>query len=62
LLANNPHVKFYNAQRGYVSCTLTPDLWRSDYKVLPLVTEPGAAISIRKSFVAEAGRPGVQDA
>jgi alkaline phosphatase D len=62
LLANNPHVKFYNAQRGYVAVTLTPDLWRSDYKVLPRVTTAGADISIRKSFVTEAGRPGVQEA
>ncbi len=59
LLANNPHVKFYNSQRGYVSATLTRDLWRSDYKVLPLVTEAGAPISVRKTFVTEAGKPGV---
>lgn len=62
LLANNPHVKFYNAQRGYVAATLTPELWRSDYKVLPWVTRAGAPISVRKSFVTEAGRPGVQEA
>lgn len=62
LLANNPHVKFYNAQRGYVAATLTPQLWRSDYKVMPYVTEAGAPISVRKTFVAEAGKPGVQEA
>lgn len=62
LLANNPHVKFYNAQRGYVAATLTPELWRSDYKVLPHVTKANAPISIRKSFVTEAGKPGVQEA
>ncbi|MFN3164111.1 MAG: alkaline phosphatase D family protein [Pseudohongiellaceae bacterium] len=62
LLANNPHVKFYNAQRGYVVATLTPQLWRSDYKVMPYITRPDAPISIRKSFVTEAGRPGVQEA
>lgn len=62
LLANNPHVKFYNAQRGYVSATVTPTHWRSDFKVLERVTEPGATISIRKTFITEAGRPGVQEA
>lgn len=62
LLDNNPHVKFYNAQRGYVACTLTPEQWRSDYKVLPRVTEAGAPISIRASYITEAGRPGVQEA
>lgn len=62
LLANNPHVKFYNNQRGYVAATLTPGLWRSDYKVVPYVTRAGAPVSVRKSFVTEANRPGVQEA
>ncbi|MEX2470137.1 MAG: alkaline phosphatase D family protein [Pseudohongiellaceae bacterium] len=62
LLANNPHVKFYNAQRGYVSATVTPTHWRTDFKVLDRVTESGAPIRIRKSYVSEAGRPGVQEA
>ncbi len=61
LLANNPHVKFYNAQRGYICATVTPSLWRSDFKVLPRITEPDAPISIRKTFVTEAGIPGVQE-
>ncbi len=62
LMANNPHVKFYNAQRGYVAATLTPELWRSDYKVMPYVTQADAPLSIRKTFVTEAGNPGVQEA
>ncbi len=62
LLSNNPHVKFYNAQRGYVKATLTPTEWLSEYKVLDKVTEAGAPINTRKRFVVESGRPGVQDA
>ena len=62
LLDNNPHVKFCNAQRGYVTCTLTPEQWRSDYKVLPRAIEADATISIRASYRTEAGRPGVQEA
>ncbi|MCY4264069.1 MAG: alkaline phosphatase D family protein [Gammaproteobacteria bacterium] len=62
LLANNPHVKFYNAQRGYVKATLSPEQWLSEYKVLERVTEPGAPISVRKRFIVEAGQPGVQEA
>ncbi len=62
LLSNNPHVKFYNAQRGYVRVKLTPELWRADFKVLPAVTSTGEAISTRKTFITEAGRPGVQEA
>lgn len=62
LLSNNPHVKFHNGQRGYVSNTLTPGSWVADFKVLPRVTAPGAAISTRASFAIEAGRPGAQRA
>lgn len=60
LLANNPHVKFYNGQRGYVSNVLTPHMWTADFKILPRVTVAGEPISTRASFVIEAGRPGVQ--
>jgi alkaline phosphatase D len=33
--ANNPHLRFSDTHHGYVRCTLTPDLWRSDYRVVP---------------------------
>lgn len=61
-LSDNPHVKFYNRQRGYVSCDLTNKLWRSDYKVLDKVTVPGRPITTRASFVVEAGNPGALQA
>jgi alkaline phosphatase D len=61
-LAANPHMRFYNSQRGYVSCRVTPQTWRSDYRVVPYVTRPGAPIETAGSFVVEAGRPGVSSA
>jgi len=61
LLADNPHVKFHNAQRGYVANTVTPARWRADFKVLPRVTVPGAPISVRKSFVVEDDNPRLLD-
>ena len=62
MLAKNPWVKFHNAERGYVSCTVTPKEWRSDYQVVEHVTRPGAPLITRKSFVVENGRPGAQPA
>jgi alkaline phosphatase D len=59
ILAENPHLKFYNGQRGYVSCDITPEQWRSDYRVVPYVSRPGAPVETRASFVVEAGQPGV---
>jgi alkaline phosphatase D len=57
-LPENPHLKFYNNQRGYVKCVVTPDRWQTDYRVLPFVEKPGAGIKTRASFVVEHGRPG----
>jgi alkaline phosphatase D len=59
-LPENPHVHFYNNQRGYVRCVVTPDKWQTDYRVLPFVEKPGASVTTRASFVVESGRPGSQ--
>lgn len=62
LKTENPFVKFFNAQRGYVRCELTPTQWRTDYRVVPYVTRPGAPIQTRKSFVVTAGKPRLETA
>lgn len=56
----NPFLKFANAERGYVSCTVTPDEHRVDYQVVEEVTKPGAPLVTRASFVVENGQPGAQ--
>ncbi len=38
ILTENPFVKLYNAERGYVRCTVTPREWRTDYQVVEYVT------------------------
>jgi alkaline phosphatase D len=62
VLAANPHVRFFNDQRGYVRCSVTPERWRADYRVVPYVSRPGAPVFTRASFVVEADRPGLQPA
>jgi alkaline phosphatase D len=59
-LPENPHVKFYNSQRGYVRCSVTPEAFRADYRIVPYVTRPDAPLQTRASFVVENGRPGAQ--
>jgi len=59
-LPENPHVKFYNSQRGYVRCIVKPGNWQSDYRVVSYVSRPGSDIRTRASFVVEKGRPGAQ--
>jgi alkaline phosphatase D len=60
-LSHNPHIKFYNGQRGYVTATVTPDTWTSEYKVVDKVSEPGGSLSTRATFVVESGSPGAQE-
>ncbi|HEX5106512.1 MAG TPA: alkaline phosphatase D family protein [Pirellulaceae bacterium] len=62
LLAENPFVRFHNAERGYVRCTVTPERWQSDYQVVEYVTKKGAPLVTRASFVVEDGQPGVKPA
>ena len=58
VLRDNPFVKFYNAERGYVRCTITPKQWESDYRVVTSVTQPTFEALTRAKFVVEAGKAG----
>jgi alkaline phosphatase D len=59
ILSENPHIKFVNAQRGYVVCDITHGRCRADYKTMPFVTTPGAPMTTRASFTVVAGEPGL---
>ena len=58
-LAANPHLKFFNSQRGYVRVTVNHQQWRSDYRVVPYVQTQGAPVSTRASYVVEDQDPHV---
>lgn len=62
ILAENPHVKYHNFQRGYVVCRLDREQLRGDYRVAPYVTRPGADLFTRASLVVEDGVPGLHTA
>lgn len=57
LLSENPFVKYHNAERGYVSCELTPQTWRADYRTVPYISRRGAPLQTRASFAVESGSP-----
>jgi alkaline phosphatase D len=59
ILANNPQLKFINDQRGYLTCEVTPNEWRTNFMVVDRVTTPGGAISRRTTGTVERGRPGL---
>lgn len=56
----NPHIKFYNEQRGYVKFRLTPQAMLAEFKVIPYVTKPNAEIKTIGKFQIANGIPGVK--
>lgn len=59
ILAENPHVKYFNNRRGYVRAKITPDTMTADFRVVPYVSRPGAPGETRASFVIEDRRAGL---
>lgn len=62
LMSANPHMKFFNAQRGYVRHQVTAARWQADFQVLDKVSLKDAPAKTRASFVVEAGKPGLAKA
>lgn len=60
MLAANPHLKFFEDQRGYMRCELDAERWRTDVRIVPYVSRPGAAVATSASFAVANGTPGVQ--
>jgi len=62
VLGANPHLKFYEDQRGYMRCELDAERWRTDVRVVPFVSRPGAPITTTASFSVINGAAGIQPA
>lgn len=57
----NPQVRFFDgARRGYMRCRVTPQRWRSDYRVVASAADTTAPATTLTSWVVEDGRPGAQ--
>lgn len=56
--ADNPHLKYHSARRGYIACTATPAAMRADFKIVERVTAPNQPVRLGGTLVVEAGRPG----
>lgn len=55
--ANNPQLKFNNAQRGYVVCDVTRERWQSEFRVLDKISAPGGVLTTRIKLAVAAGEP-----
>ena len=60
LKSENPFVKYFSDQRGYVSCRIDANAWRTDFRTVEYVSRPGAPLVTPASFVVENNRPGLQ--
>ncbi|MFE2826083.1 alkaline phosphatase D family protein [Streptomyces sp. NPDC059271] len=58
----NPHLKFYNGRRGYVTVELGREAARADFRTVSAVTTPGAPVTTAASFVTEVGDQGLKQA
>ncbi|HEU5025860.1 MAG TPA: alkaline phosphatase D family protein [Spirillospora sp.] len=56
----NPHLKFYNNQRGYVLTTIGKEEMKADFKTVASVRTPGSPVSTKATFVIEDRVPGVK--
>lgn len=61
VLAENPHIQFFESRlRGYVKCTVSDHLWRSDLQVVNTVREKNSTLTTLASFGVESGKPKIQ--
>lgn len=57
----NPHVRFLEGTlKGYLLSTVTPDEWRSDFRVVADPADPASPARTLSSWVVEDGTPGAQ--
>ncbi|MGC5254948.1 alkaline phosphatase D family protein [Gordonia sp. DT218] len=57
--AASPHVRFGNAQRGYVLNRLRPDRWEAEYRVADSIAAPSARLRRRALITIPNARPTV---
>ena len=54
----NECLKWFNSQRGYVICDVTPDQWLTEFKVVDKVSTKGGALSTRMTMSVDHASPG----
>src|SRR5205085_1062230 len=60
-MARNPQLKFINDQRGYVTCDVTRDEWRTNFMVLDKVSTPNGSLSKRATLAVSHGEPALRE-
>jgi len=61
-MSENPHMKWQNSRRGYVTCSVDGDSWSAEYRTVRFVSKPGAPVETASKWRVEHGRPGISSA
>jgi len=60
-LRENPHIRFFESrERGYVLVAVSPELWRTDLRVVDTITQPEATARTLGAYGVERGKAGAQ--
>jgi alkaline phosphatase D len=59
-LAGNPQLKWFDSQRGYTVCEVTPERWLSTYRAVADQFDEASPVSTISSWEVAAGTPGVR--
>jgi alkaline phosphatase D len=59
----NRHIYFFEGRhRGYTLCEVTPEAWRSDFRIVDVLADPSSAVTTAASWIVDAGTPGAHPA
>ena len=56
--ADNPHIRYHGARRGYIDCVATQKTMRASFQSVDRVTVPHQIVRPTGALIVEAGRPG----
>jgi len=59
-LAGNPQLKWFDSQRGYTVCEVTPDRWQATFRAVADQFDETSPVSTISSWEVVAGTPGVR--
>lgn len=59
-LATNPQIKWFDAQRGYTRCEVTPDRWSATYRAVADQFDESSPVETISTWEVIAGTPGAQ--
>ncbi|MEV4344344.1 alkaline phosphatase D family protein [Actinoplanes sp. NPDC049596] len=61
IMAESPHWRYIDNQRGYVVCDITRERMVSSLRLVDTVWAPTASVRTAADFVVESGRPGIAE-